>query len=213
MALPKPTTKTDWTDGDAAKQVEPSAGKKLLGWVALERPPFEFANFLQFNNDEWVKYLESITDETVNARQVIVNAAGNGQFLTLQAAHDDAGTIPGTKILVTSDLSITATFNVSKNDLEVEFRPGFRLLKAGGAPATNFTGMQIQATADRFRGTHLAFGKAGSEFGGAGDLALEVVAGVDDAFLFNTIFGPGNTADLTDNGTDTVITASQNVTT
>lgn len=211
MALSKPTTKTDWTLGEPAKVVEPSAGKKLLGWVALERPPFEFMNFLFFNTDEWVKYLESITDETVNARQVIVNAAGNGQFLTLQAAHDDADTVPGTKILITSDLSITATVNISKNDIEIEFRPGFRLLKGGGAPATNFTGMQIQATADRFRGTHLAFAKAGSVFNGASDKALEIVVGVEDAFLFNTIFGPGNTQDLDNQGTDTVITNSQNV--
>lgn len=211
MALPKPTTNSDWTDGAASKVVEPSAAKKLLGWVALERPPFEFFNFLFFNTDEWIKYLESITDETVNARQVIVNAAGNGQFLTLQAAHDDAGTIPGTKILVTSDLSVDATVNISKNDIEIEFRPGFRLLKGGGAPATNFTGMQIQATADRFRGTHLAFGKAGGFFGDAGDLALEIVAGVNDAYLFNTIFGPSNTQNLDDQGTNTAITASQTV--
>ena len=78
MALPKPTTNIDWTDGAAAKQVEPSAAKKLLGLFALERPPFEFMNFLFFNTDEWIKYLESVTDETLNSWQVIFNEAVNG---------------------------------------------------------------------------------------------------------------------------------------
>ena len=31
----------EWTDGDAAKQADPGGSKKLLGWVASERPPFK----------------------------------------------------------------------------------------------------------------------------------------------------------------------------
>jgi len=212
MALPKPSSHLDWTDGAPAKQVEPSAAKKLLGWVALERPPFEFMNFLFFRQDEWNKYLESVTDETANNDQVLVDAGGSGQFTTLQAAHDDASVVAGSKILVISDLSVDATVTITKADIEIEFRNGRRLLKGGGAPATNFTGMQIGATADRVRLKHCGFGRAGSQFSGAGDLALEVVAGAEDVNLTNPIFGPGNTADLTDNGTDTVIDNPQNMT-
>jgi len=65
--LIRPTSKTDWTDGAAAKQVEPSAAKKLTGWVALERPPFEFMNFLFFNTDQWVKFLEQDNENIVIA--------------------------------------------------------------------------------------------------------------------------------------------------
>lgn len=209
MALPKPSTNMDWTDGDAAKQVEPSAGKKLLGWVALERPPFEYMNFLFYNTDLWVKYLESITDETANNRQVIVNASGDGQFTDLQSAHDDAGTVAGTKLLVTSDLSIDTKISITKADIEIEFRNGKRLLKGGGAPATNFTGIEIGATADRVRMKHCGFGRAGSLFSGAGDVALDIIAGATDVFVDNPIFGPGNTTDLQDNGTDTVVSNAQ----
>ena len=212
MALPKPSTNIDWTDGAPSKVVEPSAAKKLLGWVALERPPFEYMNFLFFNTDEWIKYLESITDETANNKQVIVDAGGNGQFTTLQAAHDDASVVAGSKILVISDLSVDATVNISKNDIEIEFRNGRRLLKGGGAPAAGFIGMQIQATADRVRLKHCGFGRAGGQFNGAGDVALDIVAGVEDCFLDNPIFGPGNTSDLADAGTDTAISNPQNMT-
>jgi len=168
-------------------------------------------NFLFLNTDEWVKYLESVTDETANNNQVLVDAGGSGQFLTLQAAHDDAGTVPGTKLLVISDLSIDVKVTISKNDIEIEFRNGKRLLKGGGAPAAGFTGMEIQATADRVRLKHCGFGRAGGLFDGAGNVALDIIAGATDVYLDNPIFGPGNTSDLLDNGTDTVIASPQNM--
>lgn len=211
MALSKPSNHLDWTDGVPAKVVEPSSAKKLLGWVALERPPFEYFNWLFFRSDEWLKYLESITDETANSRQVIVNASGDGSFTNLQAAHDDAGTVAGTKLLVTSDLSIDTKVTISKNDIEIEFRAGKRLLKGGGAPASNFTGIEVQATADRCRLKHVGIGRAGNEFNGTGDVGIDIIAGATDVYLDNPIFGPGNTADLSDAGTDTVINQPQNM--
>lgn len=209
MALPKPSTNIDWTDGDAAKVVEPSAAKKLLGWVALERPPFEFMNFLFFNTDEWIKYLESVTDETLNERVRLVDASGGGEFLTLQAAHDDSLTVSGTKIVIVSDLTLIATTNITKPDIEIDMRPGQRFLKGGGAPATNFTGVIIGATADRVRLRGMGLGRAGSFFGGAGDVVIEVAAGANDVMVDNPLAPAGNTTDILDNGTNTVIVNPQ----
>lgn len=210
MALPKPSSHIDWTDGAVSKVVEPSAAKKLLGWVALERPPFEYMNFLFFRLDEWAKYLESITDETANARVVLVDAGGNGQFTTLQAAHDSASVVAGSKILILSDLSLDSTTTISKNDIEIEMRPGTRILKGGGAAATNFTGIQVQATADRCRLKGFGLGRAGNFFNGTGDKALEIVAGAADVFIDNPASPTGNTTDIDDQGTDTVIANPQN---
>lgn len=64
--LPKPTSKPDWTEGNpsfATITQEPSAGKKLTGWNIDERPAREYMNWLFYILDQWVKYLESVTDE------------------------------------------------------------------------------------------------------------------------------------------------------
>lgn len=202
----------DWTDGNPSKVVEPGAAKKLLGWVALERPPFEFMNFLFFNTDEWVKYFEIVTDETAFARvDAIVDKDGNGSFLTLQEAHDSAQVTAGSTILITSDLELIATQNITKQDLEIKMQPGNRFLKGAGAPATNFKGISINATADRCRLMHLGLGRAGKLFNGSGDVVLQIEAGANDVLLFNPMSPPGNTADLTDNGTNTVVSIPQNV--
>ena len=50
----KPSSHLNWTDGDAAKVQEPTVGKKLLGWVANERPPAEFFNWLFWRIILWV---------------------------------------------------------------------------------------------------------------------------------------------------------------
>lgn len=197
----------DWTDGAPSKVVEPGAPKKLLGWVALERPPFEFMNFLFFNTDEWVKYLESVTDATIGSLVFIVDAGGAGNFLDLQSAHDDALVVAGSRIFIVSDLDLDATVNITKPDIEIGMAPGKRFHKGGSAPATNFTGIDINATADRVRLMHLAFGSAvgGEKFSGAGDVAFNMNVGADNIFMLNPVFITGNTTDFTDNGNTTYV--------
>ena len=212
MSLPKPSVHIDWTDGDAAKQVEPSSSKKLLGWVALERPPFEYINWLFYTVDLWNKYHESVTDETAFARvDAIVDAGGSGTHTTLQAAHDDAAVLAGSTILITSDLELDATVSITKPDIEIKMQPGKRFKKGSGAAATGFVGVEIGATADRCRLSGLAFGSAtgGEQFSGSGDVALSVEAGNNDTFVFNPIFVAGNDTDLSDSGTDTQVIGPQ----
>jgi hypothetical protein len=212
MALPKPSSHLNWTDGNASKVVEPSGAKKLLGWVALERPPFEYMNCLFYTADLWNKYHESVTDETTLARvDAIVNADGDGTHLTLQDAHDDADVVAGSTILITSDLELDATVEISKPDIEIRMQPGKRIKKGGSAAATNFVGVRLLSTADRVRLHHMAFGSVtGAEkFSGAGDAALQIQAGCANAFLFNPVFVTGNTTDLDDSGTDTEVVSAQ----
>lgn len=213
MPLPKPSSHLDWTDGAVSKVVEPSAGKKLLGWTALERPPFEYMNFLFFRQDEWNKYTESITDEIIGAGQIIVDAGGGGQFTTLQAAHDDGNTGPGDHIVIVSDLEITATINISKSDLLIEMRPGTRIKRGGGAPADNFTAMDIQTTADRLKLMFLGFGSstASENFDETGDLCLNLAAGANNVFMFNNQFVANVTDEVNLNGNTTVTSIGEQI--
>lgn len=209
--LPKPSSHIDWTDGDVSKVEEPSAAKKLLGWVASERPPFKFFNWLFFTIDEWTKYLESVTDVTVGQKEVVVDAGGSGNFTDLQTAHDDASVVAGSTIVIVSDLSIDSTVNITKPDIEIRMARGVRILKGGGAPATNFTGIQINATADRLKMTGVSMGRAGSFFDGAGDECIDLDASVEDVSFEHLGFGPSNTNNLVDNSNTTYVESGTQV--
>lgn len=74
MAIPtKPASKPDWTDGDAAKIIEPSSGKKLLGWIKKERPPFQWVNWLFFNIDAWIDYFEAVSNPFLQSTMTLAN--------------------------------------------------------------------------------------------------------------------------------------------
>lgn len=60
----KPSTKLNWvTSNDPTKVIEPTTLKKNGGWEALEKPPFQWFNWLFNITDQWLKYLETFTDE------------------------------------------------------------------------------------------------------------------------------------------------------
>ena len=65
MATKPTVANDDWTDGDSAKVTEPSAGKKLAGFIA-EKPAFQHHNWLWWRSSEWLQYLEDVTDELLS---------------------------------------------------------------------------------------------------------------------------------------------------
>jgi len=65
MAI-KPTDFPDWTDGDPSKAVEPGGSKKAQGWV-VESPPFQYMNWLFYNIDQWLKWLDEQVSTVLNA--------------------------------------------------------------------------------------------------------------------------------------------------
>lgn len=197
MALPKPSSHTDWTDGAASKQVEPSAGKKLIGWTALERPPFEFANFLHFRADEWDKYLESVTDELVagvSGFDAIVGS-GPGTFATINDAI--AAVAAGARIFVKTVQALTVTQVINKDDIEISFSP----IAILSQPTTLAIGLQV--TAERVRIIKPRFTGWDND---AGDIPLQFTGTsknclLDGAFFFNN----ANPAPLDDSGTNNTI--------
>lgn len=56
--MPKPSTLPEWaTDGDA-QVVEPTSGKKAIGWVPREHPPAQYLNWWQRLVYEWIEWLD-----------------------------------------------------------------------------------------------------------------------------------------------------------
>jgi len=60
-----PASNLDWTVGNpnfGTVTVEPTGGKKETGWTPSEKPPAETMNWLFYNIDQWVKYLNESVD-------------------------------------------------------------------------------------------------------------------------------------------------------
>ncbi len=56
MAKP---TKPSWAFGDPSYIIEPSGGKKTVGWLAGEKPPFQYMNWIHVQTKSWLDYLEN----------------------------------------------------------------------------------------------------------------------------------------------------------
>lgn len=187
MALPKPGSHIDWTDGAASKVEEPIVSKKLLGFVSDERPDPKHHNWLWYQLDAWVKYLESVTDEFGLSKTVLV---GTGFFASIQAAHDDADTVPGTKIIVLEDQALAATVNITKANIEIELRSNVTLSDAGAG-----TGLNVGSSADGFK---LKGGRVAG-FSDPGDIGIEIAADADFCMLRDIRFSSNDT-DIEENG-------------
>lgn len=146
MAYPtKPTvTNDDWTDGNAAKVVEPSAGLKLAGWAALDKPPFEYLNWLHWRAGQWQQYMEDVTDELkaniTGEWDRIVGSGPGATDATLVAAL--ANVTDSGQILVLEDQVVTSTLIVNVNNILIKFK-GPKPLSNSGA------GTGIQISTDR----------------------------------------------------------------
>lgn len=123
----KPSSHINWTDGAASKVQEPTAPKKLIGWEPDERPSNKFMNFLFFNTDEWIKYLEGVTDEILTGAGSFFNVVvgtGAGTVVDLNAAV--AAAPADGRIFVKSHPPLTNALGVqtiNKAGLEIIFGP------------------------------------------------------------------------------------------
>lgn len=175
MAI-KPSTKPDWMLGyTGPRVVEPTLGKKQLGWAVDERPPSEFFNFLFQSTSEWIEYLDqiSLAIDAFNAiYQAIVGTGPLATHATLNEAMADSNVGPNARILVISDLTLSVTQQITKNGCQIEFMPGVTIFR-GVAPI----GLQITATRVKVVGARFA------QFNTMGDVALKI----DPGQLYNRV--------------------------
>jgi hypothetical protein len=189
MALPKPTTgHLDWTDGSVSKVQNPGASKKLLGWEANERPPFEFMNWNFYVTDLWLKYLESITDEQAVSYDAIVGGP-NETHPTLALAL--AASSNGWRILVVDpEPSLGTSPTVSASDIEIIFRSGAHYTDGGA-------GIGLQIAGDRCRIEN-------ARFVGFTTAGIQVQATANGTII-KTCYFSGNATDVQDLGTLTAL--------
>lgn len=100
----KPASKLDWvTDDSPLKIIEPSAGKKALGFTAEEKPTFQMFNWLFNITDKWRAYFETTTDShTTSIASLTTNLATEITDRTTAVAtklNKPAGTPTGNEII------------------------------------------------------------------------------------------------------------------
>jgi len=71
----KPTSVPIWNTG-TANRTEPSAGKKVLGWIIGEEPPSSYFNWLQGLTGDWLQYLSDGNIQTLLIETVQLVASG-----------------------------------------------------------------------------------------------------------------------------------------
>ena len=164
--MPKPSEgHLDWTDGDAAKIQDPGSSKKLLGWVASERPPFKFFNWLFYVQDLWNKYFESVTDAFVaqglSYDAVIAPTGTHADFNALMADGEIANI---KRVLVAAPLTLSATQVINADDMVFIFKPQAIITKGGGV----VVGFQITSNRVTFHDGYF------KDFSTGGDIAIQM---------------------------------------
>lgn len=62
----KPSTYLNWTDGNGTKITQPPAAQLLSGWTAGEPMPFQYLNWLFYETDQWIQYLDNQLNDDVS---------------------------------------------------------------------------------------------------------------------------------------------------
>ena len=197
MPLAKPASKTDWSVGNpdfANVTQEPTAQFKEDAWGIDQKPPREFMNWLFFNNDQWIKYLESITDELIaGAPDFDATVGVNGTHATITAAIAAVGV--DKRIFVLDPQSLTATTIINVEGIELTFHPSAAISKG----ATTTIGLQVDAKRVKILGGRFL------NFDEAGGKAIELTANAKNCFIKNNTFS-NNTDEIDDLGANNIKT-------
>lgn len=82
---------------DPTRYVEPPTGKKDIGWDVGERPPAQYANWLQGTTGQWIDWLDTYEDtaHTWTATQTFTpSTAAPGVLLGYNSSTDTANETP-----------------------------------------------------------------------------------------------------------------------
>lgn len=78
----KPTVYLDWTDGSPTKVTQPGPSQQASGWVAGERPPFQYMNWLFYITDQWIQWLDYYTGTIIDNASGIIASNTNHRIAT-----------------------------------------------------------------------------------------------------------------------------------
>lgn len=176
--MSKPTSTPDWTISNpnfGTVTIEPTSGKKITGWTSGERPSYQNMNWLIYNIDQWIKYLDAAVGDF--GFDAVVGSGAGASHATLALALADVAITPGKRILVTEDYTVNSVIQITKNNLEIYFKPGVTYSKGSATAA-------IQVSAD---GVILRQGRF-SGFSGGSDKGITIDAGSDYTMIRDSRF-------------------------
>lgn len=177
----KPANVPVWNSGGAVN-VEPSAGKKILGWLANERPPAQYLNWLLKLTGEWAQYL---SDGAMSGAWTFASTVGITGLITatagLVAAANQHITVSGTGRFKHGDMIKAISpygfvCNVTSN-WTIGLDAGYLLSTGAGTvvvPIPMVVGERIKSL------TYARFGTATSDFTAIQVLRLAVGGGITD---------------------------------
>lgn len=149
--MAKPSSKPDWTEGnpDAGTiTVEPTAGKKLAGFLLDERPTRQLLNWLFFNITEWITYFETLTDGLANQLGQYDAVIGfGGTHASINALMLDAGIADLKNVLVTDSILVDTIQVINQPGMNFTFKPQTSFTQGAAT-----TGLRIDAERVRIKG-------------------------------------------------------------
>lgn len=148
----------DWrTDDDTDAIVPPSTGKRNVGWLSGEKPPYQYVNWFFRLVDKWLKFFE----KTVDLYDVVIGSGEDATHATLVAAVADSGVGTNVTVLIRESFTGPATaVSLSKAGWKIHCRPGVTFTKHASAT----TGLSIAAANVEVHGLRFAgFSTAGNK--------------------------------------------------
>lgn len=76
----RPSSYLNWTDGSPSKVVQPPSNFLLQGWQAGQAPPFQYANWQIWLADQWIQYLDQLTNTGIPDQAIRLINGGTVAF-------------------------------------------------------------------------------------------------------------------------------------
>lgn len=181
--MAKPASKPNWTYTNPdfpTVTIEPTVQKKINGWLADERPPHEFFNWLFFNISEWIDYLD-IQTEAISSQLGLFDAVvgAGGTHADINAVMADPQTIAGVikNVFVISSIAVAVTQVIDQPGMSFTFHPRATVLKDGATIGITIDAPKVRIKAGRFL-----------NFSAVGNKAINMTANAVNCFITENIF-------------------------
>lgn len=183
--MAKPSSNSDWCVGNPSfgtVVTEPTAGKKQTGWTHLEKPPYQYMNWLFYIHDAWIKYLNSQT-----SYDIIVGSGSNADYANLTAAIADGSLTTNVSVLVTDGEAIAGPVTLNKAGWRIHCAPGVLFTKDTGTIAFTLDAERIEFYHGRFTG-----------YTAGGDIVFNLTANADYCKIIGVTFGASTDTEVDD---------------
>ena len=112
--MSQPSSKPSWVPSDdATKIIEPSTSKKNTGWLAEEKPPYQYFNWFWNVFSKWVDWFQGC-----NPYNIVVSSDSDEQDYASLEAYIAAGATAGDRVIIKNDQTITAQITIP-SDIEI----------------------------------------------------------------------------------------------